>query len=296
MAWLDSLDYLNLNSLRRYPIREGSTVTSEDSLFELPDTFVVEFTLSASNDITRRFFISKIFNKGSSAVLEISDFSGVVVGVFDINFQTHNLNDTYYLSGVGTYTGAAGRITIGSLEAFKRQPVGNFTFASSSTEFEPRTIVPGVSGVTRISFIDSEGNSRTLSGDVQVNARSNTRFSFAEGVQKVTMDVGDNLGLNKLCDTGNCIKKINGVTPDPVTGNLTLLGLDCLKLSSSAAYTLELQDSCCTPCSGCSDLSELTTRLTSLENKFIELKGYYTMINGQLVNYLSTVNSSCACP
>jgi hypothetical protein len=296
MPWIDSLDYLNLNSLRRYPLREGSLVRSEDGLFTLPDSFIVEFSLSATNDISRRFYLSKIFNRGTSALLEIADFSGLVVGVFDVNFVTHSTNDTYYMEGTGDYAGARGRVTIGTVEDFQRQPVGTFSFATTSTEFEPKTIIPAVAGVTRIKYIDAGGRNRTLYGDVVMNARSNMRFSFDSVIQKVTMDVGDNLGLNKLCDTGNCIKRINGVTPDPTSGNLTLIGLDCLKVSSSAAYTLELQDSCCTPCSGCSDLSELTTRLTSLENKFIELKGYYTMINGQLVNYLTTVNSNCSCP
>jgi hypothetical protein len=296
MPWIDSLDYLNLNSLRRYPLREGSSAQSDDGVFDIPDSFIVEFSLSASNDITKRYYLSRIFNKGSSAILEVSDFSGVVVGTFDVDFNNHEINDTYYLIGTGDYAGARGRITLGNLADFQRKSVGNFTFSSTSTEFEPKTIVPGTYGVTRIKYIDPEGRARSLSGDVVMNARSNMRFTFDTLAQKVTMDVGDNLGLNKLCTTGDCVKRINGVTPDPTTGNLTLVGLDCLKVASPAAYTLELADSCCTPCSGCSDLSELTTRLTSLENKFIELKNYYTTINGQLVNYLTTVNSNCSCP
>ena len=110
------------------------------------------------------------------------------------------------------------------------------------------------------------------------------------------MDAGDNLGLNKECAVTTCVKSINGVAPDPATGNISFLGIDCLKVYSSAQYTIDLEDTCCTPCSGCNDLEELTSRLTSLENKFLDLKGSYNNVNAQLTNYLSTINSNCACP
>lgn len=299
MPWIDSLDYLNLNSLRRYPLREGTSARSIDELFEIPDTLIVEFSLAASNDVSKRYYISKFFNKIFSATIEISEISAtpdLVVGSFDIDLTTHKINDTYYLIAVNDYVGSRGRITLGSIEDLKNQPAGNFNFSPEATELEPKTIVPGLAGVTRIKYVDSEANTRSLTGDVIMQARNNMRFQYELDENRVVMDVGDNLGLNKNCEATNCIKRINGVGPDPDTGNISLLGIDCLNISSTAPYTLELDDSCCTPCSGCEDLSELTTRLTSLENKFIELKNFYTTINGQLTNYLTTVNSNCECP
>ena len=299
MPCIDSLDYLNLNSLRRYPLREGTSARSADGLFEIPDTLIVEFSLAASNDVSKRYYISKFFNKIFSATVEVSEISNtpdLVVGSFDIDFNKHKVNDTYYLTAVNDYVGARGRITIGVVEDLRTQPAGNFTFSSEATEFEPKTIVPGLAGVTRIKYIDSETNTRSLTGDVIMQARNNMRFQYNVNENRVVMDVADNLGLNKNCEITNCIKRINGVGPDPETGNISLLGVDCLNVTSGAPYTLELEDSCCTPCSGCDDLSELTTRLTSLENKFIELKNFYTTINGQITNYLTTVNSNCECP
>lgn len=299
MPWIDSLDYLNLNSLRRYPLREGTSARSIDELFEIPDTLIVEFSLAASNDVSKRYYISKFFNRIFSVTIEVSEISEIpdlVVGSFDIDLNTHKVNDTYYLIATNDYVGARGRLTLGSTEDLKNQPAGNFIFLPEATEFEPKTIVPGLAGVTRIKYIDSESNTRSLTGDVIMQARNNMRFQYEIDENRVVMDVGDNLGLNKTCEVTNCIKRINGVGPDPETGNISLLGIDCLNISSTAPYTLELDDSCCTPCSGCEDLSELTTRLTSLENKFIELKNFYTTINGQLTNYLTTVNSNCECP
>ena len=63
MPWIDSLDWSSLNALRRYPIREGLSAKSTDGVFSIPDTLITDFTLCASSDITRRFFISQIFNK-----------------------------------------------------------------------------------------------------------------------------------------------------------------------------------------------------------------------------------------
>ena len=300
MPWIDSLDYLNLNSLRRYPLREGSSVTSTDGFFQIPDSLIVDFSISASSDIALRCYISRFFNKVSSVIIEISAFSGVnpsvIVGVFDIDLNSHKLNDTYYLTPSDDYVSASAKITLGDTSLLSQQPSGSYLFDQYSSEFETRTVVPSVVGVTRIKYIDSDGNTQSLSGDVVMQARSNMLFTYGAIANTVIMDVGDNLGLNKSCDTGNCIKRINGVVPEPTSGNLSLIGIDCLRVASNAGYTLELTDSCCTPCSGCNDLTTLTTRLTSLENKFIELKNFYTTINGQLVNYLTTVNSNCACP
>jgi len=299
MPWIESLDYLNLNSLRRYPLREGTSSRSTDGLFELPDTLIVEFSLAASNDVSKRYYVSKVFNKIFSIAIEISEVSEtpeLVVGSFDIDLNNHEINDTYFLTAVNNYVGARGRVTIGNPDDLRNQPSGNFSFLPEATELEPKTIVPGLAGVTRIKYIDAEANTRSLTGDVIMQARNNMRFQFESDENRVVMDVADNLGLNKNCEVTSCVRRINGVGPDPETGNISLIGVDCLNITSSFPYTLELEDSCCTPCSGCDDLSELTTRLTSLENKFIELKNFYTTINGQLTNYLTTVNSNCECP
>jgi len=294
MPWIDSLDWTSLNSLRRYPLREGTSALSIDENFSLPDTLIVDFTLCATSNVATRFYISKVFNKLTAIVLEISDNGGKVVGTIEASKDQHTQDKDYYLQSTTAYVGANGKITIGSLDALAYQPAGLFTFNFSATEFEPRTIIPGIQGIDRLTFIDAQSGETSLSGDVTLVSRSNLRFSYIDN--KVLMDAGDNLGLNKECVITNCVKSINGVVPDPATGAINLLGINCLKVYSSAQYTLDLEDTCCTPCSGCNDLEELTTRLTSLENKFLDLKGSYNNVNAQLTNYLSTINSNCACP
>ena len=294
MPWIDSLDWTSLNSLRRYPLREGCSALSLDEDFSIPDSLIVDFTLCATSDVSRRFHISKVINKLTSVIIEISDEFELAVGTFNVVREGHYEDKDYYLTATTNYVGANGKITIGSLDGLQLQPAGIFLFSRSATEMEPRTVVPGLQGIDRIVFVDAQNGSTSLSGDVTLTSRSNLRFSYA--ASKVFLDAGDNLGLNKLCATVNCVKSINGVVPDPVSGDISLLGINCLNIYSDAQYTLNMEDTCCTPCSGCDDLETLTTRLTSLENKFIDLKGTYNDVNAQLSNYLSTINSNCACP
>jgi hypothetical protein len=294
MPWVDSLDWTDQNSLRRYPLREGSSALSIDENFSIPDTLIVDFSLSATSEVTARFYISKIFNKLTSLTIEVSDAAGILTGIFEIDNYQHRLNKDYYMQPADSYVGANGKITIGGLSDLARQPAGEFYFNLTASEFEPRTIIPGLQGIDRISLIDSLNGSKSLTGSVTLTSRLNLNFTYESN--KVLLDVGDGLGLNKPCITGNCVKSINGVLPDPVTGDISLLGINCLRVYSSAEHTLDFEDTCCTPCSGCNDLEELTTRLTSLENKFLELKTSYNSVNSQLTNYLTTINSNCACP
>jgi hypothetical protein len=296
MPWIDSLDWESLNALRKYPIREGLSAISADGLFSIPDTLIVDFSLTATSDVARKFYVSKVFNALSSVVIEISDTANnVIVGTVSVSKATHTTNKDYYMVATSNYVAANGKMTIGTLNDLIYQPAGEFKFLVTTTEFEPRTIIPGLQGIDRIEFIDELNGIRSLTGDVMLTARSNVQFSFNLSVNEVFLDAGDNLGLSKQCTVNTCIKSINGVAPDKATGNVNLIGKDCVKLSSSAQYTLSLEDTCCTPCSGCSDLEELTGRLTSLENNFLDLKTGYNGVNSQLTTYLSTINSNCSC-
>ena len=293
MPWIESLDWTTLNSLRRYPVREGLSASSTDGLFNLPDTLIVDFTLCATSDVSARFYISKIFNKLSSVSIEISDYSDVVVGAFQIQKDTHEQDNDYYLTTTSSYSGANGKITIGSLEDLATQPAGLFVFDKTATEFEPRTIIPGRVGLSRMTFVDASNGEYSMTGTVTLASRNNLLFSYPGG-ETVILDAGDNLGLSKICSSATPVQSINGVIPD-ADGNINFIGLNCLKVSNSSQFTLDISDTCCTPCSGCEDLETLTTRLTSLENKFLDLKSSYNNVNAQLSTYLSTINSNCAC-
>jgi len=271
------------------------SVSSKDALFNIPDTLIVDLTLCATSTVSDRFYISRIFNKLSSVDIQISKYDNAeVVGDITIDKSTHTEDQDYYITPTTKYAGANGKITIGTLRDLETQPVGLFMFDNTSTELEPRTIIPGMIGLSRLVFVDSANGEYSASGTVTLAARNNLLFSYTSGASTVILDAGDNLGLNKKCTIYTPIQSINGVLPD-FNGNINLLGIDCVTVANSVQYTLDITDTCCTPCSGCSDLETLTTRLTSLENKFLDLKGSYSNTSLQLSNYLTTVNSNCAC-
>ena len=296
MPWIDSLDWNSLNALRKYPIREGASAQSLNENFTIPDTLITDFSLSATSNVSDRFYISRVINRISSASIEISDWADNVVGTFEITASTTRDVD-YYLTATSNYVGANGKITIGTLDDLSLQPAGSFTFAKTASELEPRTIIPGLQGIDRIAMVDALSGTYNLTGNVTLVSRSNLRFSvdLNEG-NSVILDAGEGLGLNKVCAVTNCIKSVNGVVPDPTNGNINLLGADCLTVLNTADYSLQIEDTCCSPCVGCNDLQELTNRLTSLENNFLDLKANYNNVNAQLTTYLSTINSNCACP
>ena len=293
MPWIDSLDWSSLNSLRRYPLREGASALSDNELFSIPDTLITDFSLSATSDVTARFYISQLVNNLTSVTIQISDQLGTVVGSITAE-QTANEDVDYYMTASSLYSGANGKITVGSFKDLIYQPAGTFTFNFTATEFEPRTIVPSIKGIDRIIFYDTANDSYSLTGNVKIAARTNTRFFYNGG--RALLDAGDELGLNAPCEGQIAIKTINGVAPDPLTGNINLIGLDCLNVTSPQDYSLELSDTCCTPCSGCDDLQELTGKLTGLENSIVAMKDNYSSISTQLNMYLATINSNCACP
>jgi hypothetical protein len=297
MAGYEVLEFLNTNSLRSYPIREGLSATDTTGQFVIPTQFIVDFNMSATTSVATRFFISKIVNNFTSVVVEISDNSNIIVGTFSILFSSHTEYNDYYLTvSDPSYTGANAKLTVDDVSVFTNLPTGTFLFTLATSELEPRTSYPTLNGVSQVTVTDTQGNSFSLSGNVTIVARNNLRFRYDNVSGVLYLDAGNGLGLNTTCTLTNCIERINGVAPDPVTGNFTLLGVDCTAISNSAPGTLTIDDTCCTPCSGCTELSELTNRVTGLEAKYLDLSSFYTTLNTQLSTYLSTINSSCSCP
>ncbi len=296
MPFVDSLEYLNLNSVRNYPVRDGLGMTDTTGKWTIPTSFIVEFSLAASNAVTDKFYISHVYNKVSVYVVEVSDQDGVVAGTFTVPVSGFTQYTTYdMVTAAGTYINANGRMTIGSIDQMLLSPAGTYEFGITDTEFEPKTIIPAIQGVNSLTFVDNEGNSYTLTGNVTVVARTNLRFSYDSGSNTLTLDAGNGLGLNTSCTTPVCISTINGVSPDS-NGNISLLGIDCVTMASPQANQLEITDTCCTPCSGCNDLALLTSRVTQLESKFIDLNAYYNFLNTSVAQYLATVNNNnCVC-
>ncbi len=297
MPAIDNLDFLNANSLRNYPLKEGVSRISSDLAFTIPTDFAVDFQLAASYDPSRRFYLSRLSNFDDTIIIEVSDASDVLAGTFTIVAANHWQYKDYYFVPASAYTGANGLLTINSLASINKQPSGVFTFTLTTTEFETRTIIPSIKGINRITFANTTGDAYTLTGDVVIEARTNLRFKVGDEPNKIILDAGNGLGLNTICeDPLRCIKTINGIPPDN-DGNFTLDFSDCATLTPIPANTgLLLEDICCKPCVGCNDIEELTNRLMEAETALITLRQYYSDLLSLFTDFKTTVTYTCDCP
>lgn len=298
MPSVDNLDFLNSNSLRNYPLKEGLTRMSTSGDFTIPNDFIVDLQLAVSYDPAKRFYLSRLSNFDDLITLEVSDVSNqALVGTFSIVAENHWQYKDYFLTATSSYVGASGLLTATNLNGIRNKPSGVYDFAPAATEFEPRTIIPSLKGINRLIFANTNGDTYTLTGDVVIEARTNIRFKLSEDDDNtIIIDVGDGLGLNTLCSNPTtCIKTINGIPPDE-DSNFTLDFSDCATLTPIPAGTgLLLEDICCKPCVGCNDIEELTTRLMTTENGLVSLRQYYTDLAKLLTDFKTTQSYTCDC-
>lgn len=293
---VEQLDFLNQNSYRNYPIKDNLSKLSTDGIFTIPDDFLVDLVLCASSDVTKRFYISRISNYGSSIVVDVSDNSNVYVGSFTVATSSHTQNKDYFLVVGSAYTQANGKLTVGGVATMITLPAGIFTFAITATEFLPRTCIPSTRGINRIIFSDNLGNVYSVTGDVNLVARSNMRLTFDEGDNSIVFDAGNGLGLNSQCDPEQLpIRTINGISPD-VDGNFTLDGTDCAEFTVITNGLL-LQDVCSQTCVGCEEGGLLTERFQQIDSDLLLVRNQVQALlaaNQEFQNNLNqTCNSTC---
>lgn len=282
---MNTLDFHNENSLRNFPIKDGLSRVSTNNELVIPNDFIADMMLATAANIGTKFFISKIINTSDNVALTISDNASVTVGVFNVKLNTHQPGDDYQLTAASTYIGANGRITIFDTVGIMAAPVGSFNFTLATTELCMRVAVPCIQHVSRIAFIDAEGLSKTLTGNITVQAESNLRFRYEN--LKLIMDAGEGLGLNKTCVTPtNPIRSINGVVGN-ANGDFVIVPAECASLEP-ITHGLLFKDTCAKPCMGCTELAELTSRTALCELDMLNLKRFIDELNTKL-SQLSTL-------
>lgn len=298
MPSIDSLDFLNTNALRNYPIKEGVSKVSDDEAFIIPNDFIVDLQVAVSYDPAKRYYISRIVNFDDSITVEISDETSTLVGTFTVISANHWQYKEYIMTPSSYFAGANGAMCVTSLTGILNQPSGVYTFTLATTELEARASVPALKGINRLIFNNSTGESYSMTGDIIIEARQNLRFKVDPDIDnKIIIDAGNGLGLNTMCsDALSCIKTINGIPPD-AEGNFTLDFSDCATLTPIPAGTgLLLEDICCKPCVGCNDIETLTSRLMTTETGLLQLRAYYDDLLKLLNDFKTTSGFTCACP
>ena len=298
MAQLENLDFLNANSLRNYPLKEGVSKLDSSGAFTIPDDFMVDLLTSVSASASVRVFVSKIVNLPGEIAVELSIYgTSHIVGVFSIPTSTHKRYDTYYLVPSDYAVNATGKLVVADLTSMSSSAYGTFTFTSANTEVEARTVVPGLTTISRFVFKNADDTSFSVSGDVVIVAQTNTKFRQIDS-RTVAIDAGDNLGLSAPCaDSRPCLKTINSIAPDE-DGNFSLTTSDCAKFTPLVNATLKglnLSDTCCKPCLSCNEIGDLTERLMQLESDLLALRNHYNDLNIITQQFGTLSTSSCEC-
>lgn len=298
MPNVENLDFLNANTVRNFPIREGLSRLDTSAAFAIPEDFLVDLILSVSSDPAVRVYISRIVNMPDEIEVEFSLYGTTnQIGVVSLAPNAHNRYDTYYMVPSSLYAAATGKMVVGEVTTITTLPYGTFTFDQAATEVEARTVVPGLATVSRFVFRNADGTSFSVTGNVTLVAQANTKFRFINSTT-VAIDAGDGLGLNAPCeDDRPCLKTINNIPPD-VSGNFTLTTSDCARFTNLASGTLKglnLADSCCKPCLSCNEIGDLTQRLTQLESDLIALRTHYNNVSLLTQQFGQLSSASCEC-
>ncbi len=304
MPFVDNLDFLNLNSLRAYPLKEGVTKKSIDTNLLIPDNFIVDATFSFFASVEKRLYISRITNNSSVIVVEISDELNEILGTFDIDCADHVRKKDYYFtpSESNVDAGFNGKMVVDTLDHLLSQANGTFSFAIEAAEFESRVVIPSISNITRLKFVDKDSQHLfSVSGDVVLQARTNLKFTklVVSGTTYIVLDAGNGLGLNQACPGDKpCIKSINGLQADPDDDyNFTLDGDSCLQITNGEdSHGLVLNETCCKPCVGCDEIGQITERLIQIEADLLKLKDYYNQLNALSTQLGNLIGFSCDCP
>ena len=287
---MNNLDFLNLNSLRNYPIKDDLSRVSNDGLLTIPNTLIVDLVLSSPSNDLLTLYISRVSYNSSNLLIEISANTIGVFGTFQTSLPLVDDNIDIVMTAGSLFPLATGIITIGSTDDLANLPVGDFEFGLTNTALLMRVYGPGSQGINYLSFTDTKGNNSVLTGYIQLIGNSNIQFRGTGG--SIYIDAGENLGLNKDCASANVpITSINGIPAD-ASGNFTLIPQACVGIDIAQAG-LVISDSCGQPCLGCSEINTLTTQVNGLESSIIDIKAFAQNLQAAINQATTLLNYQC---
>lgn len=266
-----SLQWLDHNGIRKYPLADTASCIDTTGSFTLPDDFLLELDLpvhAAIGGDPASFFLRTIGVYSTGYVLVVAYDNGVeVVDAASVMIPkaSHTRYKTYALGGIDPFDDSVGKVVIGRLESIDAQPAGLFEFELEATRLDPDAIRPLLRGVQSISVVNGSQRSARFVGDIELIAGRNVRLTPSvglDGINYLRIDAISGEGLNEECECVDdipCIKTIGGVAPSP-EGDFQLIGDDCLQVET-IENGVRIRDLCCEPCCGCEELEAVTRDL-----------------------------------
>lgn len=289
---MNTLDFLNSNTLRNYPIKDNLGRVCTDGSYVIPNDLIADLMVCAPGGFDSVLYISRIVNYTDNITVEVKIVDETdALGTFVIPTTSPAYTDID-LVPTTAFPLAVGKLTVGYFDGSKAQPSGEFLFDSSNTQLLMRVFTPLSTGISYVRVTDQQGTQSTLTGIINFNAENNLRFRAVDNT--IYLDAGEGLGLNQDCEeVGPPIRTINGVEPD-AQGNFYFINNDCTTFDA-IEYGLLMKDTCGKPCLGCSEISTLTDRLILVENDLLKLRDYVTGLNSSIDQLNTTLNFKCDC-
>lgn len=288
-------EWLNQNSMRRYPLSEEATAVDSTGSYKLPDAFLVDMVLpvhATLNIDPSKFHVMQVAIFGTGVNLTIGH-NGVIAGTVSILTASFTRNSTFFVQGVGDFSDMLGKVVIGDLDAAMEAGAGVYNFDLAAGRIEASVVVPDIRGLTGLRVKTGDTYSDLIQGDVAFEAGTNVRLDVTTigGVSVLTINAIDGEGTVADCacegaiDDRPSIKTINGVHPDS-SGNIELIGDDCLEISPASGdiptelqpHTVQLKDTCSKPCCGCPELETLVSDQQRVRDEVNTLIGVATRL------------------
>ena len=267
-----SLEFLNQNMHRNYPLLDTQVVTSEDGVY-LPSSFMVDLKMSipcklGNTDIAAtRFFVSAVTRYSASVQVVIS-YQYDAEHSFECACSPEIVLADGSYPAVVTLTPAAGipsdakwdplrsltgELWIGSLQEMANLSSMKFTYEHAA--INPTLITKIVRVDEIVSSVDvmvGDTLLGTVSGAVKLKAGDGISFELDTDTNELTIKVDDAWLEDQIqdimTDIGTPLRSINGVTPDSA-GNLNIGGMDCTDVNN-VAYGIAISNPCSRPCCG----------------------------------------------
>lgn len=277
MPIIRSVEWLDQNTERNYPLTLSSSGEAAGGAFQLPTDFLVGLRIAVHHGMVTDpggFYLKSlsVFPSGFGIVIGYDSDSGpVLVASTTIARAAFTEFGQYRLNGLGDFFDTDGYIVLGQLVGLDAQPTGQFEFEPDDARLEVDCIVPMIRGVTGVRVDSGAGLSRLLTGTLVFTARRNQQISIIEegGETQIVWDAVEGAGLNEPCvcdDTveTQCIETIGDVTP--VDGRIVIHGSNCLTVEEGDG-SINLDNTCSKPCCGREELATLTQALETLSRQ-----------------------------
>jgi len=265
-----NVEWLNKNSQRSYPVKEGATQYDLSGSYRLVSSFIVDMVWAVDVHKDRRFFLRYLSVLPDVISGQLYDETNQPAATFSIDVSAHTTYDFYELVGVKTYKNCAGKLVVGELAPLLASSIGLFEFDLAGTEFEARTVLPHIRGVTSISKKPiGETTFALLQNHILFKDGFNTHVIIDADTGTIRIDAIEGAGLGLICDCPDedaeppCIAFINGI-PGDASRNFNIRGIGCIEITG-IENGIEISNTCVTNCCDCEDIDALEARVAALE-------------------------------